>query len=116
MKNWNNYCGVVFLFLTLALETQAQQRFPAKLPVSANKQTVNFMNLYKLSLQKKSNFLVFNPGFSPVKVPNTISPDYYAKHLGFFCRQELKLEKFTTLPLRFRLGSLDYVSKLEGKK
>lgn len=116
MKNWNNYCGVVFLFLTLALETHAQQVFPEKLPVSANKQPINLMSLYKLSLQKKSNFLVFNPNLNPVKVTNTISPDYYAKHLGFFCRQELKLEKLTAIPFRFRLGSLDYVNKLEGKK
>lgn len=39
----------------------------------------------------------------------------YYNHLGFMCRQELKLEKATKASFRFRLGSVDYTDRMEGK-
>jgi hypothetical protein len=39
----------------------------------------------------------------------------YAGNAPFFCRKELQIEKMTHLPLRFRLGSLQEVNRLEGK-
>ena len=44
-----------------------------------------------------------------------LSPSFYSNHLSFFCSKELKLEKITLVPFRFRLGSLDYVNYLEQK-
>ena len=35
--------------------------------------------------------------------------------LAFFCRVEVQLERKTRFPVRFRLGSTDYVNYLEGK-
>jgi len=46
---------------------------------------------------------------------SVISADWYTRNFGFFCKQELQLEKATRIPLRFRLGSLQYNNYLEGK-
>ena len=40
---------------------------------------------------------------------------YYSSCLGFFCKKEWQLEKAVKIPVRLRLGSLDYCDQLEGK-
>ncbi|MBK8522172.1 MAG: hypothetical protein WAT20_09315 [Ferruginibacter sp.] len=51
-----------------------------------------------------------NPAFNSV-----INGDFYTCNFGFFCKKELQFEKATKIPLRFRLGSLQYNDYLEGK-
>jgi hypothetical protein len=57
-----------------------------------------------------------NPVFwlNPVSC-SVISADFYTQNFGFFCKKELQFEKATKIPLRFRLGSLQYNDYLERK-
>ncbi|WP_290794272.1 hypothetical protein [Flavihumibacter sp. UBA7668] len=52
-----------------------------------------------------------------VFLPNNVrlAPDFILQQWGIICVGEYRFEKKTGLPLRFRLGSLDYVNRLEGK-
>ena len=52
-------------------------------------------------------------GISPSML---VSPSFYSCNLAFFCRQEVKFEKVTKIPFKFRLGSVQQVDYLEGKK
>jgi len=41
---------------------------------------------------------------------------YAYKDLALFCKLEVKMEKVVKIPVKFRLGSVDYVDWLEGKR
>lgn len=86
-----------------------------KLPINYNKlANFNFENHLRLdykcsdtTTEKKTlpQLILFRPIFQ----------SSYADYLGFFCKKEIQLDKITFVPLRFRLGSLDYVNWMEQK-
>jgi len=45
-----------------------------------------------------------------------ISPNNYMSQIGFFCKKEIQLQDITHIPIKFRLGSVDYTDYLEGKR
>ncbi len=63
---------------------------------------------------------VLSLNYMPVPLPalpKTVIPgNFYTQHLGFFCKQEIKFEAMTKIPFKFRLGSVQEVDRLEGKR
>jgi hypothetical protein len=72
----------------------------------------NFINseLYiKNRLFRDSNNKIYSTEIKP------ISSDYYTKLWGFFCRKEWEIEKLILVPVRVRLGSLEFTNWMERK-
>jgi hypothetical protein len=69
-----------------------------------------------ISFRQQGTHSSFERLMTLVKSPDCIlPPGYYVNSLGLVCRQERKLDKISPVPLRLRLGSLDYVNYLEQK-
>lgn len=87
-----------------------------KLPINYNTlKNFNFENQLKLDSYLSDSLPCQNNFSSSRLITRTIVPGNYAMQLGFFCKTELQLDKLTPVPLRFRLGSMEYVNWMEQK-
>ena len=67
------------------------------------------------SIVSGSSNLSFVGSITPFHYLFHLSPPDYTEHPGWFCKKELQLDKITTIPVRLRLGSLNYVNWMEQK-
>ena len=66
-------------------------------------------------LDYKPKDTVIKKPLSPFILHKPLVLPSYINHLGFFCKKELQLDKITAVPIRFRLGSVEYVNWMEQK-
>ena len=113
---WRKKFSIVFLFVALfSFEIKAQ------VGLSSN----NLSNKYSLFLNKKHLQTLQNQRFTattPItlrKAPlSNINAPYYqfsVEAMPFFCKIEYKMGLNKKLPVKFRLGDVQYVDELEGK-
>lgn len=57
-----------------------------------------------------------DPALNNMSYQPLLAADFYSRRLSFFCKQEIKMDRLTKLPFRFRLGGVEQVNWLEGKK
>lgn len=101
---------VFFFFLySLILNTAFSQAAGIKLTDSLGKWKFNSVPNYK------SNRYINLSNPAKLRSMAFVSPFKYADQLGFVCKWELKMDAKIKNPIRLRLGSYDYVNKLEGK-
>jgi hypothetical protein len=93
----------------IALTVKLLFSFPCA-QAQVTKDTVNLDSARFLPVYN-TNFFLNRPILS-----NQIPGNFYAKQLPFFCNKELQVQKAVGIPIKFRVGSVEYCDKLEGKK
>ena len=129
---WNKFCGLIIFFFILTNFSYAQYRLHAihsTKKISLKNNFLSFQTVVSLS-SKKSLLTFYQPKSSSVLDQNdvvhpvenlnatfssNIPGNFVTCDYGFFCRQELRIEKATNLPIRLRLGSLEQCNYYEGK-
>ncbi|MGK0363700.1 MAG: hypothetical protein ACI85O_000753 [Saprospiraceae bacterium] len=71
----------------------------------------SFTKIQKVKQQSDTQSLIFKED----KSPDFLHKCYSYEDLAFFCKIEVQLENVVKFPVKFRLGSVDYVDYLEGK-
>ena len=107
------YLLLFFFLLVNVLSTSAQNGIG--IHIKDFSQAENLFNSFKKVNPKviQRPLATYKPKIAPTH--SIMYPEFQPKHYGLFCKIEEKIEIKSKVPVRFRLGSLDYVNQLEQK-
>jgi hypothetical protein len=98
--------------------TVSNMRPPQYFSENKAKNAMNDVDLYKFKSYHRDSFAL-NP-FTKFKAPPSVfaplSFVFSVNNLPFFCKLEYKMGVEKQYPLKIRLGDVQYVDELEGKK
>jgi len=127
-KRWKKFLSkrtILFCLMTWMLfpvlkgqETGTFLRFQSQFPVALSVVIPNWINHQNHLLDKPTFFQVNAPRqWQSTDLPSPDrSPRIYNYHeIGIFCKLDVKLDKISKLPVRFRLGTQEIVDRKEGK-
>lgn len=101
--NTRNYI-YFFIFFVYFMTRQLNATCQNKLMYKSNENSIKIYSPFNLYFEKISE--------KKINIPNC----YSINNLPFFCKMEAKWDKKINIPFRFRLGTVDYVDELEGKR
>lgn len=67
------------------------------------------------SFSSAVKYYSFQKSFAGKVFPGSIPAAYKFEELGIFCKLEVIMEKAVKIPIKIRLGEVQYVEQLEGK-
>ncbi len=100
---------ILFIFLIISAKSYGQTGIASTNTAFFQVPKTHLIFLTKVKINQNEPIAVAKNTLAPI--PSA----YCYQKLAFFCKLEVKIEKTTNFPIKFRLGSIPYVDFLEQK-